>query len=149
MYQQRRILDELGRALLILGAACTLLGVVVLRPVAWARYTCSLIGVAALVFCLYRMLGGRPARSYQQNLKFLTAVTAVRTFFRRLFTGRDADGTRVHRAHKARKNPTWHEIRQYKYFICPQCTQRLRVPRKKGRLRVTCTRCGNVFEIKS
>ena len=40
-------------------------------------------------------------------------------------------------------------MRQYKYLLCPQCTQRLRVPRGKGRIRVTCTNCGNVFETKS
>lgn len=39
--------------------------------------------------------------------------------------------------------------RQYKYLTCPQCMQRLRVPRGKGRLRVTCTKCGCRFETKS
>jgi len=52
-------------------------------------------------------------------------------------------------AKKARRNPTFEERRQYKYFHCNQCGQRLRVPRGKGRLRVTCTRCGNRFETRS
>ena len=56
---------------------------------------------------------------------------------------------KARRARRARKNPTWSEIKHYKYLICPQCTQRLRVPRGKGRLIVTCTRCGNRFETKS
>ena len=50
---------------------------------------------------------------------------------------------------KAGKNPTWAELKQYKYLICPQCAQRLRVPRGKGRIRVTCINCGNVFETRS
>ncbi|NCB05936.1 MAG: hypothetical protein EOM69_10520, partial [Clostridia bacterium] len=57
--------------------------------------------------------------------------------------------TRAPRAKRAHKNPTWAELKQYKYLICPQCAQKLRVPRGKGRLRVTCTNCGNVFETRS
>ncbi len=53
------------------------------------------------------------------------------------------------RAKKAHTNPTFQERRKYKYFSCTQCAQRLRVPRGKGKLRITCTRCGNQFEIKS
>ena len=55
----------------------------------------------------------------------------------------------VPRAKKARQYPTWEERRMYRYFVCNQCGQRLRVPRGKGRLRVTCTRCKNKFEIRS
>jgi RNase P subunit RPR2 len=87
-------------------------------------------------------------------MKFLTIVTGVKNWFRQTFkqTGSPrtkTQRTKTHRARKVKKNPTWSEIRQYKYLICPQCTQRLRVPRGKGRIRVTCTRCGNVFETKS
>lgn len=37
------------------------------------------------------------------------------------------------------------ELKEYKYYACPQCAQRLRVPRGKGRIRITCIRCGNRF----
>ncbi|MDO4572272.1 MAG: hypothetical protein Q4C13_02800 [Clostridia bacterium] len=147
MFQQRRTLDELGRTLLITGIVCTILGTLVFRYGTWPRWVLSIVAAAALISCVLRMFSRNQARCYQQNLRFLTAWTAVRGFFRRLFGG--SGGAYAHRARKARKNPTWNEIRQYKYFICPQCTQRLRVPRGKGRLRVTCTRCGHVFETKS
>ncbi len=39
--------------------------------------------------------------------------------------------------------------REYKYLSCPQCMQRLRVPRGKGKLRVTCTKCGCRFDTRS
>lgn len=41
------------------------------------------------------------------------------------------------------------ERRKFKYFVCPHCAQKLRVPRGKGKLRVTCTKCGYKFEAKS
>ncbi len=149
MFERRRTLDELGRTLLITGVVCTIIGTWVFRYGTWPRWVFSILAAAALIFCVIRMLSRNPERCYAQNMRFLTVWTSVRDFFRRIFGGRSAGTTRTHRARRARKNPSWSEIRQYKYFICPQCAQRLRVPRGKGRLRVTCTRCGHKFETKS
>ncbi|MEA4971375.1 MAG: zinc ribbon domain-containing protein [Candidatus Pelethousia sp.] len=41
------------------------------------------------------------------------------------------------------------ERKKFKYLTCPQCRQKLRVPRGKGKLRVTCTKCGCKFNAKS
>ena len=41
------------------------------------------------------------------------------------------------------------EFRAYKHLTCPECGQRVRVPRKKGKLRVTCPQCRAKFEAKS
>ena len=143
---QRRPLDELGRTLLITGLICSITSTLLLRATTWPRWVFSGVAAAALIVCILRLLSKNPARCNRQNMQFLAAWVAIREFFHRLF-GRG--GHRVPRARRARKHPTWSEIRQYKYFICPQCTQRLRVPRGKGHLRVTCTRCHHVFETKS
>ena len=147
MFRQRKPLDELGRTLLIFGVVCSIFALLVFQFGTWPNRVLSILAAIALTFCVVRMLSGNQARCYQQNLRFLSAWTTVRDFFRG--SSRQRSGYRAHRAKKAHKNPTWAEFRQYKYFICPQCTQRLRVPRGKGRLRVTCTRCGNVFITKS
>jgi hypothetical protein len=39
----------------------------------------------------------------------------------------------------------WHDRKQYKYFRCPNCRQRLRAPRGRGRIEVTCQRCRKQF----
>ena len=39
--------------------------------------------------------------------------------------------------------------RDYKFFRCPSCSVMLRVPRGKGRIRVTCRKCGTSFERKT
>lgn len=39
--------------------------------------------------------------------------------------------------------------RQYKVFKCPNCSQKLRVPRKQGKIVVTCKKCGTEFKGKS
>ena len=35
--------------------------------------------------------------------------------------------------------------RQNRYFDCPKCRQMVRVPRGKGRISITCPRCGEKF----
>ena len=111
------------------------------------------VGMGVLAACIllavFRLFSANRARRAQENQRFLTMTTAVREFFRRPRSAKTARAPRERRARRARKNPTWSEIKHYKYLICPQCTQRLRVPRGKGRLIVTCTRCGNRFETKS
>ena len=41
------------------------------------------------------------------------------------------------------------ELRAYKHAKCPSCRQKVRVPRGKGKLRVTCPQCQEKFEVKS
>jgi hypothetical protein len=43
---------------------------------------------------------------------------------------------------------TAERLRQYqthRIFVCPSCGQRCRVPKGKGRIRITCKRCGAQF----
>lgn len=39
--------------------------------------------------------------------------------------------------------------RQYKIFKCPNCSQKLRVPKHKGKITITCKKCGTSFKRKS
>jgi hypothetical protein len=41
------------------------------------------------------------------------------------------------------------EFPKYKIFKCPNCSQKLRVPRKKGNVVITCKRCSTEFKGKS
>jgi transcription elongation factor Elf1 len=36
--------------------------------------------------------------------------------------------------------------KEHRYFKCPGCGQRLRVPRGKGRISINCRSCGAAFE---
>ena len=35
--------------------------------------------------------------------------------------------------------------RQHRYYSCPRCRQQVRVPRKKGRIAITCPKCKERF----
>ena len=148
--QQRRGIDELSRTMLIAALVLSIIGMIVSKSVGWLRIVLSLLSGALLVLIVIRMTSKNFNKRYQENMKYLTYETAVKDWFRRTFRAKSANGAyKAPRAKRAGKNPTWAELKQYKYLICPQCTQRLRVPRGKGRIRVTCTHCGNVFEAKS
>ncbi len=152
MFEQRgRMLDDLNRMLLITGLVLSILGSLVFSQMRIVRMICSGVAAILLILVVLRMFSKNTQKRNQENMKYLTVVTAIKTWFQTTFRGQKAGGGTAHarRAKKVRKNPTWSEIKQYKYFICPQCAQRLRVPRGKGRIRVTCTHCGNVFETKS
>ena len=148
--QQRRGIDELSRTMLIAALVLSIIGMIVSKSVGWIRIVLSLLSGALLVLIVIRMTSKNFNKRYQENMKYLTYETAVKDWFRRTFRAKSANGAyKAPRAKRAGKNPTWAELKQYKYLICPQCAQRLRVPRGKGRIRVTCTHCGNVFETRS
>jgi len=148
--QQQRGLDELNRTMMISALVLTILGMFFAQLGGWLRFVFTGLGAVLLVLMVIRMTSKNTAKRYQENMKFLTIVTGVKDWFRRTFRLKSAGArTAGQRAKRAHKTPTWSEMKQYKYFICPQCAQRLRVPRGKGRIRVTCTNCGNVFETRS
>lgn len=39
--------------------------------------------------------------------------------------------------------------RQHRYFDCPKCRQPVRVPRGKGKIMITCPKCGEKFAKKT
>ena len=41
------------------------------------------------------------------------------------------------------------QSKTHRFFRCPKCRQTVRVPRGKGKIRITCPKCGEVFVKKS
>jgi len=39
------------------------------------------------------------------------------------------------------------ELIRFEVVRCPECSRRLRLPAGKGKLKVTCRDCGNIFEV--
>ena len=143
-------LDELNKALLITAGASYLLSFVLTRY-AGLNTLFRLLFAAALIFLGIRLFAGHPEKRYAENMKFLTYLTAVKDFFRRTFhkTGAPQRPAATSGGILDKWKQQWHEYRTYRYLICPQCSQRLRVPRGKGKIRVTCTKCRNQFVAKS
>ena len=120
----RRGTDELSLALLISGLVLSVLSSVTGLGILY------LFGLAAYILSIWRMFSRNLEKRYAENAKFVSwwggASGAIRQFVNRL------------------KN-----MRQYKYFKCPECHSRLRLPRKVGEVTVTCGKCKHTFKQKA
>ncbi len=140
MFQGRYGNDYLNRALSIIAIVFAVLNI--FMPNGLIRMVFSAIWFLCIGCMFFRMFSRNFEARRRENEKFMKFYFPLR----QRFAAWRAGGPR---AKTAKSNPTFEERRKYKYFLCTQCAQRLRVPRGKGKLRVTCTRCGNKFEIKS
>lgn len=88
------------------------------------------LALALLAYAIWRMMSRNiPART-RENSAFLKALGPNKVWVQNPKAG-------------------FAELRQYKHVKCPGCGQRVRVPRGKGKLRVTCPKCAEKFEVRS
>ena len=88
------------------------------------------LGGAALIYSYYRIFSRNIPRRAAENRWFLAQRYAVQQRFA---------GARTRFAQR----------KVYRYFRCPRCRQQLRVPRGRGRISITCPKCGTSFIKKS
>lgn len=120
-------IDQLNIALFVLACLCWVGSLMVpVRGVARLLHWACLL--AAAFFCV-RAFSPNLGRRKQENQRFLAV------------------------AHSFGFGGSWRtkmeQRRQYKIFKCPSCGVKLRVPRGKGKIKVTCRQCGASFEEKS
>jgi hypothetical protein len=114
-----------------LGVACVILAVVLKLVSSITRF--GILGFLAyiiLVFALFRFLSRDMVKRRRENDKFIRYWWPLR---RKLLL----------RVEKIKSR------RQYKFFSCPSCGNQLRVPRGKGKIKITCPKCGERFERKT
>ena len=83
-----------------------------------------------LVWCYYRTLSRNISKRTEENYRFYTLKDRVDGKFRGL-------------------KDQWANRKLYHYYRCPKCRQKLRVPRGRGRIQISCPRCGTQFIKKS
>ena len=93
------------------------------------KYT-SIVGIIFVFYGLFRTLSKNKYRRYQELSVFENNLLILKQRYYRLKT-------------------YIKDLPKYKIFKCPNCSQKLRVPRKKGRIIITCKKCGTEFKGKS
>lgn len=116
--------DQLNAALLVLGLA--LIVIEMLTGWSWM----SMFILALLILCYFRMFSRNIQARYAENQKFLRWWGPV-----------------SNRLRNARMR--FADRKTHRYFKCPQCKQRLRVPRGRGKINITCPHCHTQFVRKS
>lgn len=56
---------------------------------------------------------------------------------------------RIYALFKQRMKTNTLDRKQFKYFRCDQCKQKVRVPRGRGKVTITCPRCNHKFDKKT
>ena len=122
--------DELNKFLTVCGWVLLLTGFVlsafdsrvpmvagsVLVTLSWALLICS----------LFRTFSKRTQERAAENYKYFVCKNRVLGWFRLL-------------------KKRWQERKTHRYFRCPQCRATVRVPKGKGKIRITCPHCKNQF----
>ena len=116
--------DQLSLTLLIVGIVLSLLSSITRIMVFYY------LGLAAYIWAIFRMFSRNNTKRTAENAKYLDFMQNFKTNFSQFFA--------------RLKN-----MKKYKYFRCPECKARLRLPRKVGEVTVTCGKCHHQFKQKA
>ncbi|MBP3654747.1 MAG: hypothetical protein J6J04_04870 [Oscillospiraceae bacterium] len=122
-------LDQLYRFLLLTSVVCILLSAI-LREYALLSSLFSYAALALLIWAMYRVMSRKVEKRYLENLHYLERIGSIRQHFRM-------------------NKEKFHQRKDYKFFVCPTCKTNLRVPKGKGKVNITCSKCGNRFQGKT
>ena len=116
--------DEFSRFLLGFAVAMMIVNLIIRIPV---LNTAVLL---LLVYVYFRMFSRNIQGRYRENLKYKELSWKIRSFF------------------TSKKNQAA-DLKANHIYKCPKCGQKIRIPRGKGKIIVTCPKCKNEFEKKS
>lgn len=85
-----------------------------------------IVAVLILFYTYYRMLSRQIGKRAAENQWYLKKEMKLRGFFQK-------------------KKKEWSQRKQYHIYKCPSCKQKLRVPRGRGKIVVSCRKCGTEF----
>lgn len=94
-----------------------------------SRYT-SILGLILIIYGIWRSFSKNRYKRYQELAAFEKFIYWI--------------------SHKFNiRKVSIKQYKNFKIFKCPNCSQKLRIPRKQGNVTITCRRCGNKFRGKS
>lgn len=90
------------------------------------RYMIYLYGIVLLI-CYLRIFSKNISKRRAENDRFLSVYRPIRRWLKD-------------------KKERIRDFRTHRYFTCPNCKQRLRVPKGKGEITITCIKCRHRFD---
>lgn len=82
------------------------------------------ISLAVFALAILRMFSKNVERRRRENLTFLKLVNKPKMWYYNF-------------------KASAQQRKDYKIFRCPKCSQKLRVPKGKGKVSIKCSKCGN------
>lgn len=115
--------DALGRLINVITLIVLLIALIARIPIIY------LIGVALIVYQYFRMFSRNIQKRYQENQKYLTFKYKMAIKF-----------GKIKNIFKPSADSKTHRI-----FKCPNCRQKVRVPKGRGKIEITCPKCKTRF----
>lgn len=112
--------DSLNRVLLIGALAAMVLSIFTGWDILY------LVALAALVYSYFRLFSKNYTKRYAENQLFLKSTEGIRQFFNT-------------QKRMVRQRKTHH------IYKCPNCKQKIRIPKGKGKIAVKCPKCSTEF----
>ncbi|MDY3617715.1 hypothetical protein [Agathobaculum sp.] len=112
--------DQLNNALLVLAMVLMLLRALT----GWAFL--GMMALALLILCYFRMFSRNIQARYSENQWFMQRWMPVKQAIKGVKT-------------------RFSDRKTHCYYKCPQCKKRLRVPRGRGKIEITCPECHTRF----
>lgn len=94
------------------------------------RSICSGLALLSLIYCYYRVFSRNISKRQAENARYMQLWGGVKARFRQ-------------------KREQFRMRKEYRFFKCPSCKASLRVPKGKGKVRITCRKCGQAFTKKT
>ena len=123
--------DQFNQFLSVIALAVLVVNLFVKIPFLWMG------ALAILIWTYFRMLSRNTSRRYAENERFLSFISR----FRRGGSSGGYAGGRSAAERRAERE----QRKTYRYFVCPHCSQKVRVPRGKGKIEITCPKCRTSF----
>jgi len=119
-------IDKLSRALIVLSFILLMME----RLLPKSLSGLIVISYVPIAIYIFRVFSKDIYKRQQENNKYLKIENSVVIWFKQ-------------KLNRAKDSKT------HKYFTCPDCKQKLRVPRGRGKISITCSKCKKVFKGKS
>ena len=116
--------DEFGRFISAATLVCLVLSIIT----KWRLF--YWVGLGLIFYTYFRMFSRNIPKRYAENQKFLTLRYKT-----------------ISKWNLMKKH--WAESKTHRFFKCPQCKQKVRVPKGRGKICITCPKCKTEFVKKS
>lgn len=123
--QGRYGLDRLSQVMMIVGLVVVIIAAFVRRPVIVSNLI-YLVGIVIVILGYIRVFSKNYQKRYNENQKFMQLTGGIRRFF-------------------GKEKYMMEQRRDYRIFTCPGCKQKIRIPKGKGKIEISCPKCHTKF----